>query len=57
MRGAFYVQIISYPAWLVELDEEGVDGDVLQVSPPLGDQVALHGVQREHQAPRLVHAL
>ena len=57
MRGVFYVQIISYPAWLVELDEEGVDGDVLQVSPPLGDQVALHGVQGEHQAPRLVHAL
>ena len=41
----------------MELDEEGVDGDVLQVSPPLGDEVALHRVQGEHQAPRLVHSL
>ena len=45
------------PAWLVQLDEEGVDGDVLEVSPPLGDEVALHRVQGEHQAPRLVHTL
>ena len=57
LESFIYKRTKGFLAWLVELDEEGVDRNVLQMPPALGDEVTLHGVQGEHQTPRLVHPL